>query len=169
FVLPSGPLRAPIHVQLPFADQIIVVGQGDAGDSVVRLASRAAKPVSRALLSPRNIGKVKGQNVMAFAGIADPAKFYTTLAEMGANIIKTRSYPDHHVFLDSEIKSLMDDAGDLLLITTEKDAVRFQGSSVFQQELRSRAAVIPVQIRLLDDTVMKRALDEALKRFKAAG
>jgi tetraacyldisaccharide 4'-kinase len=168
YVMPSGPLRAPLSVQMPFADQVVVVGEGEGGDAVVRIASRAGKPVARALLKPGNIGKVKGQNVMAFAGIADPEKFYATLRSIGANIVKTRSFPDHHAFAESELKSLMDDAGDLLLVTTEKDAVRISGLSGFQAQFLDRLITVPVQIILSDDAVMKRALDEAVKRFKAS-
>ncbi len=167
FVMPSGPLRAPLHVQLPLADQIIVVGQGDAGDAVVRAASRAAKPVSRAAISPRNIGKVKGKRVMAFAGIADPEKFYATLQSMGAVIVQTRSFPDHHVFADTELQSLIDDSGDLLLVTTEKDAVRISGQSALHVQMNERIVIVPVQITIQDDMVMKRAFDEAVRRFKA--
>ena len=102
YTMPSGPLRAPLHVQMPFADQIVVVGDGEGGDAVVRVASRAAKPVARAMLKPGNIGKVKGKTLFAFAGIADPEKFYATLKNMGAIISKTRSFPDHHAFSNAE-------------------------------------------------------------------
>jgi tetraacyldisaccharide 4'-kinase len=162
FVIPAGPLRAPLNRQMPFADQLVVVGEGEAGDEVVRMAARAAKPVSRASLNPRNIGKVKGQRIMAFAGIADPEKFYATLRSMGANIVQTRSFPDHHPFSDAELRSLKDDAGGLALVTTEKDAVRLP--EAFQAEV----ITIPVQIVFSDDAVMKRAFDDAVRRFKTA-
>ena len=162
YVVPAGPVRVPIGRQLPLSDQLVVVGEGQAGDAVVRLASRAGKPVARATLNPRNIGKVKNQRVFAFAGIADPEKFYATLRSIGANIVKTRSFPDHHPFADAEIKSLIDDAGDLILVTTEKDAVRLPAATLLQ------VITLPIQLQLLDDAVLKRALDEAVKRFKAA-
>ena len=168
FVIPAGPLRAPLNKQIPFADQLVVVGEGEAGDAVVRSASRAGKPVSRATLKPANIGKVKGKRIMAFAGIADPEKFYATLRSMGANIVQIRSFPDHHLFTDAELKSLMDDASDLLLVTTEKDAVRIIGKSVFHNQLQQRLVTIPVQVILSDDSVMKRAFDDAIRRFKIA-
>ena len=168
YVMPSGPLRAALNVQMPFADQIVVVGDGEAGDAVVRAASRTGKPVARASLKPGNIGKLKGKNVMAFAGIADPEKFYATLRNMGAIVAITRNFPDHHTFTQNELRSLMDDSGDLLLVTTEKDEVRITGQSEIDLQLQSRLLTVPVQIIIQDDAVMKRALDEAVKRFKAA-
>ena len=166
-VLPAGPLRASLSAQMPLADQVIIVGEGQAGDAIVRLAARAAKPVARATLSPRNIGKVKGKRVMAFAGIADPDKFYATLKSIGATIVATRSFPDHHAFTPNELQSLMDDANDLLLVTTEKDAARIGGTSELNLQFLQRLITIPVQIVLQDDAFMKRALDQAVKRFKA--
>lgn len=162
YVIPAGPLRAQLRDQLPFADQIVVVGEGNAGDGVVRIAARAGKPVARAILSPRNISKIKGQRVMAFAGIADPEKFYETLRFIGAIIVATRSFPDHHPYTDQELRSLMDDAGELVLVTTEKDAVRLP------PDAQARAVIIPVQLHLLDDAMLKRALGEAVKRLKSA-
>jgi tetraacyldisaccharide 4'-kinase len=166
-VLPSGPLRAALDVQMPLADQIVVVGDGEAGDVVVRMASRAAKPVARAMLKPGNIGKVKGKQVMAFAGIADPEKFYATLRKMGALVVKTRSFPDHHTFTDNELRSLMDDSGDLLLVTTEKDDVRISHETAIGIKLKASLLTVPVQVIIQDDSVMKRALAEAVKRFNA--
>ena len=164
YVVPSGPLRAPLNMQLPLADQLVVVGDGDNGDNVVRVASRAGKPVARATLKPGNIGKVKGKKIFAFAGIADPEKFYATLRSIGATIVETRSFPDHHAFSKAELQSLLNDAGDLLLVTTEKDAVRISGF----QPLEEILITIPVQVQIHDDAVMKRAFDEATKRFKSA-
>jgi tetraacyldisaccharide 4'-kinase len=161
FVMPAGPLRAPLGLQLRHADQVVVVGDGGAGDSVVRAASRAAKPVARATFVPRNISKVKGRRVMAFAGIADPEKFYDTLRKLGAILVKTRSFPDHYPFTDADLQSLFNDCGDLLLVTTEKDAVRLAPA------LQAQIITIPVQVQLQDDVVMKRAFAEAVKRFKA--
>ena len=169
FVIPAGPLRAPIAVQMPFADQIIAVGEGQAGDGLVRFAARAAKPIARATLSPRNIGKLKGKRVMAFAGIADPEKFYATLRGLGAVIVKTRNFPDHHAFSNTDLQSLTNDCDDLLLVTTEKDAVRIHGASEIHQNIQKILITVPVQIQLQDDALFKRAVDEAVKRFKAAG
>ena len=164
YVIPSGPLRAPLSVQLPFADQIVVVGEGEGGDNIVRTASRAGKPVARATLKPANIGKVKGKNVFAFAGIADPEKFYATLRGIGANIVQTRSFPDHHAFSPAEMQSILNDAGDLLLVTTEKDAVRISGLTALEEKV----VTILVQVQIQDDSVMKRAFDGAVKKFKSA-
>ena len=67
-----------------------------------------------------------GGRVLAFAGIADPQKFFATLAEAGIAVGATRSFPDHHRYTPGEALALCDEADHkgLALVTTEKDLVR---------------------------------------------
>ena len=41
--------------------------------------------------------------VLAFAGIADPAKFFRTVEGLGAEIVVARSFGDHQHLSDDEI------------------------------------------------------------------
>ena len=61
-----------------------------------------------------------------FAGIGRPEKFFETLRELGANLVGTRSFPDHHAFTPGELDDLGHEAARLgaTLVTTEKDRVR---------------------------------------------
>ncbi len=59
-------------------------------------------------------------SVVAFAGIAKPKRFFTTLERMGICPTACISFQDHHHYSKREIDTL---GGDIL-ITTEKDAVR---------------------------------------------
>jgi tetraacyldisaccharide-1-P 4'-kinase len=63
---------------------------------------------------------------VTFAGIARPEKFYATLRRVGAQIVMTRNFADHHAYTPREIEALIDEAGrrNALLATTEKDLVR---------------------------------------------
>ena len=71
-----------------------------------------------------------GMQVLAFAGIARPDKFFTTLREAGANVAATRAFPDHHRFSARELDDLLREAraANASLITTAKDAVRLPAS-----------------------------------------
>jgi tetraacyldisaccharide 4'-kinase len=63
---------------------------------------------------------LKDFEVVAFAGIAKPERFFATLEAMGIHPVKTFRFRDHHHYSRREIENL---GGDIL-ITTEKDAVR---------------------------------------------
>ena len=125
FCLPAGPLRAPLAAQWPSVDALILVGEGEAGDQVGRLAERQRKPVLRAWLTPDAAvaAGLAGVRVFAFAGIGRPEKFFETLRRSGALVEQTRAYPDHRPYSAGEIARLLAEAGaaGLLPVTTEKD------------------------------------------------
>jgi tetraacyldisaccharide 4'-kinase len=58
--------------------------------------------------------------VVAFAGIAKPERFFSTLESIGIRPVRCVPFRDHHDYSKREIEGL---GGDIL-ITTEKDAVR---------------------------------------------
>ncbi|WP_295223658.1 tetraacyldisaccharide 4'-kinase [Seleniivibrio sp.] len=70
---------------------------------------------------------MKGKNVLAFAGIASPYKFFSFLKKIGVNVASKKIFGDHHIYLDREGYSMMKKAKDLeldCLVTTEKDYVK---------------------------------------------
>ena len=52
----------------------------------------------------------KSQNITAFAGIAYPEKFYQSLSEQGAKIVKEVSYSDHYIYTENDLLSLAETA-----------------------------------------------------------
>ena len=75
-----------------------------------------------------NIEQIKGKKVIGVAGVANPKSFFKLLEELGAEVIVTESFPDHHYFKPDEINALLSYAKseDALLVTTEKDMVRIK-------------------------------------------
>jgi len=146
-VLPGGPLRAPLTEQMRFVDGVVTMGKGDAAEIVVRSASRAGRPVFSARVRPRSRQGFKGKRVLAFAGIGNPQKFYASLQESGADIVKTHSFPDHHPFTEEEVGELsaIAEAEDLLLVTTEKDFVRLQRGPLAMREFAASVRVLMIE------------------------
>lgn len=60
--------------------------------------------------------------LVAFAGIGNPHRFFKTLATLGADVVKTQGFVDHQDFKPSELEELQKHG--LNLIMTEKDAVK---------------------------------------------
>jgi tetraacyldisaccharide 4'-kinase len=142
--IPAGPLRAPLGAQLRHIDALVVIGSGAAGEAVTRSAERARKKLLAAALAadPGVAAGLGRRRVVAFAGIGRPDKFFATLAEIGADVVASRAFADHHVYLAGEIASLRRLAHDhdALLVTTEKDAVRIAESE------RGALVVLPVSL-----------------------
>ncbi|HLE11269.1 MAG: tetraacyldisaccharide 4'-kinase [Bdellovibrionales bacterium RIFOXYD12_FULL_39_22] len=67
-----------------------------------------------------------GKRVIAFSGIASPNSFFAMLAKLGAELVRSLAFDDHHYFTYQEIETLIDmaDKANALLITTEKDIVK---------------------------------------------
>ncbi len=74
------------------------------------------------------LSDLKGKYVAAMSGIANPESFEGLLRDLGAEILFHRTFGDHQVFPQKDVDLVFDRAlkRDLdLIITTEKDAVRF--------------------------------------------
>jgi tetraacyldisaccharide 4'-kinase len=152
-VIPAGPLRAPLELQLDCAQALIVVGAPDGVARVIDRAERRRIPIFRGRLEPdRAVVKAIGQRkVLAFAGIADPEKFFATLTAAGIQIANRASFPDHHRFSAAEALDLVEkaQAHHLMLLTTEKDLVRVAGEPDLQQ-LAASASALPVRLMIED-------------------
>jgi tetraacyldisaccharide 4'-kinase len=156
--VPAGPLRAPVSAQAPFVHALIVLGGGEA--AAARIAAFApGKPLIRASLEPDALAApLIGREVVAFAGIARPEKFYATLRRVGAQIVATRDFADHHPYTPREVEALIEEAGNrnALLATTEKDLVRLNSR-------QARAVVtLPVTLRFEDPASVRRILRQAV-------
>lgn len=125
--LPAGPLRAPLATQLPHAQVVVVVGPGEAGEAVAAQAARRGAAILRARLeADARARALAGRDVVAFAGIGLPGKFFRTLEEIGARVVERRSFPDHYPYRATDIDELAALAREknARLVTTQKDAVR---------------------------------------------
>jgi tetraacyldisaccharide 4'-kinase len=133
FCVPAGPLRAPVAAQLPKVDLAIVMGDGAAGDRAAQSIRSAGKPVSKAWLAivPASVAALRGQPVLAFAGIGRPSKFFDALVEAGVDVRARRAFDDHHAYTAEEISVLRNDAttSALRLVTTTKDRVKLPGKA----------------------------------------
>ncbi|HEY7662765.1 MAG TPA: tetraacyldisaccharide 4'-kinase [Xanthobacteraceae bacterium] len=167
-VLPAGPLRAPVDAQLALAHALLVVGAPSHAAAIIAAARTRGIAVFQARLHPDSatIAALARRKVLAFAGIADPQKFFATLADAGVTIAETRSFPDHHRYGAAEARALRAQAqrDGLILVTTEKDLVRLTGDDELVG-LAARARALPVTLDFDDAEAFKSLL---LERIAAA-
>ncbi|MHC2256260.1 tetraacyldisaccharide 4'-kinase [Bradyrhizobium embrapense] len=167
-VIPAGPLRAPLSPQLERTDALIVVGEGSAAQKIAADLASRGKPILSAHLRPdeASLNALRGQRVLAFAGIGDPTRFFNSLRASGIDVVRNTAFPDHHAFTRDEIAQLVADArGDALtLVTTEKDLARLRGPAGMPAWAQ---AIVPfaVTLQFEDAGALRRLVTDQL--FKA--
>jgi len=166
-VIPAGPLRAPLEIQIAHAHALVVVGPPAGATAVVDAARRYGVAVFHGRLEPdRNVVAALGRRkVLAFAGIANPEKFFATLAEAGIAVAERLSFPDHHRYTAAEAQTLIARAGaaSLMLLTTEKDLVRLAGDPHLAA-LAGRATALPVRLVIEEHEAFRQMVLNAVKR-----
>jgi tetraacyldisaccharide 4'-kinase len=155
-VIPAGPLRAPMSFQLGLVDAIVVrAPQAAAGetapDILGLLKRRFPGPVLAVRAVPRDdTAWLEGTPVVAFAGIADPARFFALLESLGARIAHCVAFPDHRVLSRSEAERLLElaETAGAHLVTTEKDWVRLAGDAALPSAFVERTRPLAIKLAL---------------------
>lgn len=113
--------RSPLHPAA--ADHSTLTPLCHARHTLVDLLPlRAAEPLA--------FNRLSGLRVLAFAGIADPDGFFTSLREQGVTLLHCISFPDHTVYGQeqyAELGTVVREHGIDVLVTTEKDGVKLKG------------------------------------------
>jgi len=174
-LLPAGPLR-DLPSRLAEAGAIFLTRADAAGPAA---CARAAARVSLASSAPvvrfgHRISRflrdglevtakaLDAERPYAFCGIALPDSFFESVRTAGVRSAGEHPYPDHHPFDEADVAELemqAKAAGATVLLTTEKDRVRFRGAKlpVVVAELAFEA-LSPEDAAVLDH-VIDRLLD----------
>lgn len=169
-VIPAGPLRAPLKPQLRYADALVVIGDGQTADPIIRAAARAGRAILRARLKPTRVKEWRKAPILAFAGISRPQKFFASLAAIQAPVAKTVSFPDHHRYTEAEAERLMAhaDAAGLRLVTTEKDMARLTGAGGAAGRLRERSEAFAVTLEFENSVAVGEIASEVARGVATA-
>ena len=159
-VMPAGPLREPVKAGLRRADVLMRIGgPGAQGRFDTDWGTILGDVVQvRGALVPLSTGMPWGElRLLAFAGIGHPEKFFTTLREMGAEVVRTQALDDHQPLSEALMTRLEAEArqAKAQMVTTEKDAVRLP------EAFRARVLTLPVRLEVGDWSF----LDEGLCRL----
>jgi tetraacyldisaccharide 4'-kinase len=77
-----------------------------------------------------DISELAGKRVLAFCGLGNPESFFTTLRQVGADIVSHIAYDDHTAYDRRTVEKISDYAAQSqadVLVTTEKDGVKLAG------------------------------------------
>jgi tetraacyldisaccharide 4'-kinase len=151
-VIPAGPLRARLDFQLGLVDCIVVMGADPPGGTsqiYETLKSRFHGPVLRGRVAPAgDVAWLEGEAVVAYAGIANPDRFFGLVESFAPRSVVRRAFRDHHAFTQREAGALVAeaDAHGAVLVTTEKDLARLSGSAGACGVLAARSRAIPIAV-----------------------
>ena len=147
FLLPRGTLREPpSHLQRADVVFLTKVSRGtpERDQRINELRARIAQLNSKADIiecehhplyfedvfsgDRYGLSDLRGRKVASLTGIAQPESFEQKLEEIGAEVVLTRRFADHHRFSQQEVLNAINRGKKRraeLLVTTQKDAVRF--------------------------------------------
>ncbi len=144
-LLPTGILREPLK-SLKRAD-VVVITRANLVKNVAEIKTKIANinpnckifvarnkftkliKLKEFLTEKQTNPKSKIENLKsaAFCALGNPDNFYNQLRHENFNLIVTKSFPDHHLYTQGDIRNLEKEAietGAEVLLTTAKDAVK---------------------------------------------
>lgn len=142
YYLPRGLLRESPR-QLKHADFLCITGVGLRQEefeevsrklnhySKARVIGAEIRPLTIKGDTELELGQLKGKKIGAFCGIGRPQNYMQSLQGLGVEIVAKLVIPDHCSPSPKEWKSFMEssvDQGAELVLCTEKDFVKIQGS-----------------------------------------
>lgn len=136
-LLPLGPLREPMR-RLKKVSAIVINGHANQ-NKLASILAKYAVPVYYQELefihfyNPQTqqiatVQEMKNKHLMAIAAIGNPARFFNYLKNLGLELSKQQSFPDHYHYLKSDINP------QYAIITTEKDytkLARFNAANIW--------------------------------------
>ncbi|MFZ9343542.1 MAG: tetraacyldisaccharide 4'-kinase [Opitutales bacterium] len=141
-MLPRGILREPVsnlsrasYVFLtkssgpPDPELVALIRKHNPAAEIIPCAHRPSDLVAVDAEGVLPLSWIKDKRVAAFCGIATPERFEETLGALGAVMVSSRRFLDHHAFTDEDLDEVLEQAlasGAEAIVTTEKDAVRLQ-------------------------------------------
>ncbi|MBN2754853.1 MAG: tetraacyldisaccharide 4'-kinase [Candidatus Goldbacteria bacterium] len=154
-LFPAGILREPFK-NLKYADTVVITNVNLAGDygKIVKLSEKISSlnrniKIFEAEHNPKyfynviNAEKealsfIAGKKVVLFSSLGNPEGFEKTVKALGADVMLSIRFRDHHRFTKKELRGLMgllERTGTQYLITTEKDEVKINRKFITDKRL----------------------------------
>jgi tetraacyldisaccharide 4'-kinase len=165
-LFPLGFLREPLET-IRKAD-VLLINKGELTGSVKEAA--AGIPAFHVRYRPLYLYGLKrramtdyryarGKKTLAFSGLGDNGSFFNLLGDIGADLVKTVEFPDHHRYSKEDLRRLASWRGAEILVTTEKDAVRIE-----HMEVEDNLFYLSIEAQIEDEATL---IDLILSKARA--
>jgi tetraacyldisaccharide 4'-kinase len=183
-LLPRGTLREPPEcarrADLAVLTRVDLASRGQVGElhtwlgrlkrgmpvTECRFRPTTLKPVVAGSAPPVEPESLSGRHIGAFAGLADPRGFGRLLRALGAVVVYSRRFRDHHRYTSRDLAEVAAEArwaGAELLVTTEKDAVKLGRLASPESPLY----YLPIEVEMLEgEDRLWAEVGRALANFK---
>jgi tetraacyldisaccharide 4'-kinase len=172
-LIPAGYLREPVS-SLARANVLCVIGQTNEADIIEESRLRLKQLFPNALCisahqtscgwfhmaSGKYASALPLKNPALVCGIARPQRFINLVKNTGVSLSTVKTFEDHHVFTENDLKGLLKKGGDGI-ITTWKDACRL--NTIKNLVYDTNLWYLKVQMELCS-TEMKRNFITVLKK-----
>ena len=146
-IIPSGPLREPLNA-IQRSDCIMINGDKNLEfeNKINKNMGNKKIPIFYSRYKIKNIEKLQNIQIVAFAGIGNPANFFDLLIKNNLKLKKTYSFPDHHSYSQMDFDKIIGDSS-TKVVTTEKDYCRMNEN----QKQRCEYVDVNLEIENKDD------------------
>ena len=98
---------------------------------------------------------LKGKKVVALSGVGRPGSFVALVEQLGAQVIETRFFPDHHNYRREDLDC---DHRNAAIVTTEKDAVKLKSLKLKDKNV----LVLPITLQIDQEPLFFSCLKKCL-------
>jgi tetraacyldisaccharide 4'-kinase len=147
--LPAGPLRERA-AGLARARALLAVGGPPPRAAGVPVFRGALRPTGLVRVDPDGhwreepLVELAGRAVLAVAGVARPERVVGSLRGAGVRVESVLAFPDHHAYRPDDAARIAAAAGDLPVVTTEKDLVKLGRYPTLRPTLRALRVTLEV-------------------------
>ncbi|MCK4293794.1 MAG: tetraacyldisaccharide 4'-kinase [Planctomycetes bacterium] len=178
-ILPAGLLREPVAA-LKRADAVVITRSDQAAeaqltrlehkirhikaDMIIATSIHAPVCAESADAGQISLEELKAKKIFAFCGIGNPDAFLNTIKNLGANLLGSKIFDDHHHYTDDCLAQVCEQAERIeadLVLTTQKDWTKI--APLLSAEKRPPFAYLAIEIRFsAGEDKLRRLIEDTL-------
>ena len=178
-VLPAGLLREPLQ-SLKRADAVVLTRCAQTSETKLTELEDKLRLINPDMIIARSIhnpicaksingeeialAELKGKKLFAFCGIGNPDAFFSTIRGLGANLIDSEVYNDHHHYTGADITEICEKARNSqadCILTTQKDRTKITSLPLPREDITFAYLTIELKFTAGQDK-LKQLIEDTL-------